>query len=285
MSKTATIPRIAPADIDAAYAAAQCVVKTHQRIVNFLKVGQTLDKIDTEIARILDSLECRSAFLHYRVGRLPPFPSHACLSVNACVVHGTVASHSKPLVEGDILKIDIGVIHKGFIGDAGWTYAFKKFPSEGAKKLVQTSKESLRRGVQKLRPENTYMHWAREVQTCVEKEAGLHLIRGLGGHGYGRYQNNDDRGLHRPPYVSNVVPSFPGEWPEGSMRCEPGVLIAVEPMLAMGKTGETLQPPKQWPVYSKDMALTAHHEHDVLITENGPRVLTEGMDDLPDIVG
>ncbi|MGQ0628905.1 MAG: M24 family metallopeptidase [Phycisphaerales bacterium] len=285
MSKGHRVPVVSQAEADLAFAAAQCVVKAHQRIVQFLRVGQTLAQIDAEIARILADQQARSAFLHYRVGKLPPFPSHACLSVNSCVVHGTVGAHLKPMAEGDILKVDIGVVHKSWIGDAGWTYAFKRFPSPEAKRMVLASKESLRRGVRELHPENTYLSFAREVQRCVEHEGGFHLIRGLGGHGIGKYKDDRDRGLHRPPFVSNVVPRVPGDWPEGNMRCEAGTLVAVEPMVAMGTTGETHQPKGQWPVYPRDMALTAHHEHDVLITERGPRVLTEGLDALPDIVG
>jgi methionyl aminopeptidase len=281
----ARAPTITAAEEDLAHAAAQCVVQAQQRIVQFLRVGQSLPQIDAEVARILESLDCRSAFLHYRVGRSPAFPSHACLSVNQCVVHGTAGSYSKPMQEGDLLKIDIGVVHRGWIGDAGWTYAFKRYPSEDARRLMQAGKESLARGVKQLRPGNRYIDWAREVQKCVEKEHGFHLVRGLGGHGIGKYQNEKKRGLHLPPFVSNVVPDYTGDWPEALHFCQPGTLVAVEPMLGL-TTGETVSDPKWvWPVSSKDGSLTVHYEHDVLITATGPRVLTEGMESLPDIVG
>ncbi len=285
MSKTDRIPLISAAESELAFAAAQCVVKAHRRIVEFLKIGVTLAQVDAEIARILADQQARSAFLHYRVGRLPPFPAHACLSVNNCVVHGTPGAYTKPMVEGDVLKIDIGAIHKSFVGDAGWTYTFKRFPSPGVKRLIEVSKQSLQRGVAQLAPGKPLLNFAKEVHACVEKENPFYLIRGLGGHGYGRYVSDTDRGLHRPPYVSNLPPQFPGDWPESAVRCQPGMLVAVEPMVAMGATGETRQIKNQWPVYSKDGAMTAHHEHDVLVTENGPRVLSEGMDDLPDLVG
>lgn len=269
-------PQISPAEADSAYAAAQCVVETHRRIADFLRVGQTLAQIDTFVAKTLADLKCSSCFLGYSVPGLPKFPSHACLSVNECVVHGTAGYYVKPIVEGDVLKIDIGVSHKGWIGDAAWTYAFKHQTPQ-AKKLMDCGKESLHRGVLELKPGNMYIHWAQAVQGHVEKECGFHLIRGLGGHGYGRK-------LHGPPFVSNVVPSFPGEWPDALMRCFPGTLVAVEPMIAVG-TGETTQKPRAWPVFSADASMTVHYEHDVLITEKGPRVLTEGLESLPDIVG
>lgn len=269
-------PPLRPAEVDAAYAAAQCVVETHRRISSWLRVGMTLAKIDAEVARVLESLRCRSAFLGYRPGRSPPFPSHACLSVNECVVHGTAGYLERPMREGDVLKLDIGVIHQGWVGDAAWTYSFGK-PDETVARLMASGRESIKRGVATLRPGNTFAAWARAVQGHVEGECGFYLVRGLGGHGYGRK-------LHGPPYVSNVAEAFPGEWPDARTPCRPGTLVAVEPMIAVG-TGEVVQHKSAWPVYTADGSMSVHYEHDVLITEDGPRVLTEGMDELPDVVG
>lgn len=266
-------PLIDARDHDLALAAAQCVVTTHQRLAETVRKGQTLAQVDAQVARALDELSCRSCFLHYRVGRLPPFPSHACLSVNDCVVHGTAGSFTRPLQEGDLLKIDIGVWHKGFIGDAAWTYSIGK-PSPEVRRLMEAGKESLRRGVSALSPGNTLLAWAAAVQGHVEREQRLHLVKGLGGHGIGRK-------LHLPPYVSNTVPTYPGEWSEATMVCQPGLLLAVEPMLAIG-TADTRQLPRQWPVLTADGSMAAHYEHDVLVTEAGPRVLTEGLERLPD---
>lgn len=270
------IPLVSPAEADLAYAAAQCVVQAHVRLVEQLRVGQTLAQIDTLVAKALADLNCRSCFLGYKLPKGPAFPSHACLSVNDCVVHGTAGYYTKPMQEGDLLKIDIGVWHKGWIGDAAWTYAFKH-QSPQAKKLMDVGKESLRLGCQQLKPGNTYLHWAQAVQGYVEDKHGLHLIRGLGGHGIGRT-------LHGPPFVSNVVPTHSGEWPDALAKCLPGTLIAVEPMLAIG-TGATKQVGKQWPVFTADHSLSAHYEHDVLISPTGPRILSEGLEKLPDIVG
>jgi methionyl aminopeptidase len=177
---------------------------------------------------------------------------------------------------GDLLKIDIGVTFKGWIGDAGWTYAFGGLTEETFR-LTRAGKEALRRGVETLRPGNTYLAWAQTVQEIVERDAGFHLIRGLGGHGYGRR-------LHAPPFVSNVVPAYPGEWPDALTPCEPGTLVAVEPMLAVG-TSRTSQKKGYWPVFTADGSMSAHYEHDVLITDAGPRILTEGLDEVKDIVG
>jgi methionyl aminopeptidase len=269
-------PTITPAEIALAAAAADRVVQVHHHLARFIRIGHTLAQIDAEVARLLEALGCRSCFHRYKVGKCPPFPSQACLSVNDCVVHGTAGSLTRPLREGDLLKIDIGVTANGWIGDAAWTYSLGP-PSPTVARLMQAGKESLARGVKRLVPQNLWLAWAEEVQGCVEREYGFHLIRGLGGHGYGRR-------LHAPPYVSNVVPRYPGEWPEATQRCAPGTLVAVEPMIAQ-TTGEIRQNPREWPVYSADGSMSVHYEHDVLITDDEPRVLTAGLTDLPDVVG
>jgi methionyl aminopeptidase len=269
------------ADADAAEAAAHCVVKTHQRLAEWLRVGMKLPQIDQFVAATLEELGCRSCFLHYRVGRSNPFPSYACLSVNDCVVHGTAGYYPHPMKPGDVLKIDVGVFHRGWVGDAAWTYVFKEMSPE-VKRLTDCGKLALKEGVEQFRPGNTYLAWAQTVQHIVEDSPerggfGFHLVRGLGGHGYGRK-------LHAPPFISNIVPNHHYEWPDSTLECEPGTLLAVEPMIAVG-TSSTTSRPKEWPVYIADGSLSVHYEHDVLITADGPRVLTRDLEALPDIVG
>lgn len=255
--------------------AAHKVVEVHQRLVDFLSLGQTLVEIDRFVGATLDQLGCASAFRGYKIPRLPAFPSHACLSLNSCVVHGTATYTGAKLKEGDVLKIDIGVTHKGFIGDAAWTYVFGEMTDE-VRRLCECGKRSLHEGAKTLKPGNTYIEWARTVQDIVEHQAGFHLVRGLGGHGYGRK-------LHMPPYISNTVPISEREWLDAHRRCEPGTLVAVEPMIAVG-TPETVQASGQWPIFTADGSQCVHYEHDVLITEEGPEVLTAALEQLPDVV-
>ena len=195
--------------------------------------------------------------------------------VNDCVVHGTSASHTEPLQNGDVLKIDVGVLHQGWIGDAAWTYVFGEMAPD-VKKLTDCGKASIRLGLEQLRPGKRLIHWARTVQRYVEDQCGFFLVRGLGGHGYGRT-------LHASPHVSNNVPERTGEWPEAQMEIQPGMLLAVEPMLAAG-SAQVLQRGRGWPVYSADGSQTVHYEHDVLITEDGHRVLTAGLEDIVDVI-
>lgn len=272
----AKAPTISPADAELAYLAAQCVVVVHHRLVNFLKLGQTLGQIDTFIAMQLDDLKCKSCFRGYKISGKPPFPSFACLSVNECIVHGTAGYYAKPLVEGDVLKVDVGVWHKGWIGDAAWTYAMKH-QSPQVKHLMDVGKGSLRLGVEAMQAGAPLIAFAQAVQGFVEGKHKLHLVRGLGGHGIGK-------SLHGPPFVSNVVPTSDNQWTEALDLWKPGNLVAVEPMLAIG-TGKTREAPNSWPVFTGDGSLSVHYEHDVLITTKGPRVLSHGLEELPDVVG
>jgi len=268
--------RIAPSDVDRAHAAAQCVVETHRRLVGFLRCGQTLAEIDGFVAKTLEDLGCKSCFLHYKQPRLPPFPSFACLSPNDCIVHGTAGMSTEPMKPGDLLSIDIGVTHKGWIGDAAWTYAFET-RSDEAKRLMDCGRESIRRGIAELQPGVWFVEYARAVQEHAEAECGFHCVRGLGGHGYGRK-------LHSPPYVANAVSRFSGEWPDEEKPVKVGSLLAIEPMIAVGSP-EIDQQSGQWPIFTADGSLSVHYEHDVYISENGPVILTEGLEELPDIVG
>lgn len=269
--------RVGKIDVRGARESGQRVLETHRRLVPFLRAGRTLAEIDAEVARILDELDAKSCFIRYRAGgAMPPYPNHACLSVNDCIVHGTSAAYTRPLERGDVLKVDIGLSHNGWIGDAAWTYAIGE-ASDLARRLMACGRETLAEGIKELRPGNTLLSWARRVQGIAEDKHGFHCVRRLGGHGYGRK-------LHGKPWVSNVVPTFPGEWPEALTMCEPGMLLAVEPMIAAG-TGEIRDHDRRWPIHTADGSLAVHYEADVLITEDGPMDLTEGMQELPDIVG
>ncbi|MEL6498039.1 MAG: type I methionyl aminopeptidase [Planctomycetota bacterium] len=269
------IPILNQREADGARQAAVKVVSTHERLAEFVRAGQTLAEIDAFVAATLSDLKCRSCFLGYRIPRTPPFPSHACLSVNDCVVHGTAGYTTVPLRPGDLISIDIGVWFQGWVGDAAWSYAIEERSDEAAS-LMDAGERSIAAGVQELRPGAPLMNWARVVQRVVEEECGFHLTRGLGGHGYGR-------SLHGPPFVSNL-PLSPLEWPDGRTTCEPGMLVAVEPMLATG-TGRTRSNDREWPVFTHDGSLSVHYEHDVLIGADGPEVLTSKLHELPAVVG
>jgi methionyl aminopeptidase len=262
--------------LDQAAAAAEKVVVIHQRLAEWLRAGLTLAQVDAFVAEQLEDLGAKSCFKGYRVPRTPAFPSFACLSVNDCIVHGTAGMSTKPLEEGDFFSIDVGVTYRGWIGDAAWTYAIGHLTDDAAK-LAAAGRESIARGVEAIRPGGIWLDFAEAVQKVVEHDHGLHLVRGLGGHGYGRK-------LHAPPFISNVVPRYRGEWPDAHREIAPGDLVAVEPMLAIG-TNRISQTPGGWPIFTSDGSLSAHYEHDVLVGEDGPIVLTKDLEKLPDVVG
>lgn len=262
--------------LDQAQAAADRVVTIHQRLAEWLRAGVTLAQTDAFVADQLADLGAKSCFKGYRVPRTPAFPSFACLSLNDCVVHGTAGMSTAPLKDGDFFSIDIGVSYRGWIGDAAWSYAIGH-QSDDAKRLAAAGRESITAGIAAIRPGGIWLDFAKAVQRVVEEEHALHLVRGLGGHGYGRK-------LHAPPYISNVVPQYKGEWPDADREIMPGDLVAVEPMLAIG-TGRITQQPGGWPIFTADGSLSAHYEHDVLVSDEGPVTLTAALDDLPDVVG
>lgn len=263
-------------DVDAAADAAQRVVEAHRRLVDYLRAGLRLAEIDRFIAEVLESLDCRSAFLRYRMKGHAPFASHACLSLNDCIVHGTHDMNGEPIRRGDLLSVDIGVIHEGWIGDAAWTYAIGE-ASELGQRLMACGRESLRRGIAAVRAGRPLIDWAKVMESYVQKQCGFRLVRGLGGHGYGR-------ALHGPPFISNVTPLHPAEWPDAWTTFKTGMLIAVEPMIAAG-TGEIVTHGRKWPIFTADGSLSVHYEADLLVTPDGARDLTEGMNELPDVVG
>jgi len=265
-----------PADIQSAAESANRVVEIHRRLADWLRAGRSLAQVDAFVAQCLSELRSKSAFLGYRTGRYPKFPSYACLSLNDVVVHGTAGMTIEPLKPGDVLSIDIGVKYRGWIGDAAWTYGIESI-SDDARRLCECGRTAIRMGIEQLRPDAPLIRWAETLQDYVEGECGYYLVRGLGGHGYGRE-------LHAPPFVSNVRPNNRLEWPDAKYILKPGDLLAVEPMIAIG-TADLVQEPRKWPISTADGSLAVHYEHDVLVTESGPRVLTAGLDELPMVVG
>lgn len=263
-----------PREIEDARAAAACVVRTHHRLAEWLRPGRTLAQVDAFCAAIFDEMHCRSAFIGYKVRGHPPFRSHTCLSLNDMVVHG---EHDATIVaEGDLLAVDIGVRHRGMIGDAAWTYSIGS-ATEIGRRLQACGRESLRRGIAAIRAGRPMIDWAKAVQGHVERECRFHLVRGLGGHGIGHT-------LHESPYIANTPPSYPGEWSEAWRPFETGMLLAVEPMISAGTT-EVRSKGNAWPIWTADGSLSVHYEADVMVTPDGCEDFTAGLNELPDVVG
>lgn len=185
------------------------------------------------------------------------FPATLCTSINQEVVHG-IPSPRRALEEGDIISIDAGVELDGWFADMAVTFAVADIRPETAR-LLDVTRTALEKGVEQARPGNRLGDIGHAIQSTAET-AGFAVVRDLVGHGVGRKPHEDPQ-----------VPNFgrPGR----GLRLEPGLVLAIEPMFNAGdETTRTL--PDRWTVVTTDDSASAHFEHTVAVTANGPRVLT-----------
>lgn len=185
------------------------------------------------------------------------FPSCLCTSINEEVVHG-MPSKKRVLDEGDILSVDFGVYADGFFGDSAFTAPVGEVTEEAAR-LMDVTRESLERAIGATRVGNRLLDIAYAVQSYVEGE-GFSVVRDFVGHGIGRE-------LHEPPQVPNFGP--PGK----GIRLAAGMVLAIEPMINTG-TPDVRVLDDGWTAVTADGRLSAHFEHTVAITDEGPLVLT-----------
>lgn len=216
-----------------------------------VKPGVSLIHLDSEIHRFITSHDAKPSFLHYN-----GFPASACISVNSEVIHGI--PDKRILKEGDIVKIDVGACYKGFHGDAARTF-FVGDVSEEAERLARVTKESFFEGVKAALPGNRIGDIGHNVQEHAEA-AGFSVVREFVGHGVGA-------NLHEDPEVPNF--GRPGRGP----RLYENMTIAIEPMINAGKP-DVFVTENDWTVETEDGRLSAHYENTVLITANGPELLT-----------
>lgn len=218
-----------------------------------VKPGVTTYEIDQIAYRYIKKQGAEPNFLH-----LYGFPATACISINDEVIHG-IPSKDRVLMEGDIVSIDLGAKVDGYNGDNAATFAVGKISDE-AKRLCDTTRESLFKGIEQAVAGNRIGDIAYAVQSYCE-ERGFSVVREYTGHGVGT-------SLHEDPSVPNY--GTPGR----GQRLLPGMTIAIEPMINMGKK-EIKQLPDGWTVKTLDGKLSAHFEHTIAITSNGPLILTD----------
>jgi len=185
------------------------------------------------------------------------FPASICTSINQEIVHG-IPSKKRVIEDGDIVSLDIGVKLDGYYTDSATTVAVGGV-DEQSRKLLDVTRAALAAGIAAATPENHVGDIGAAVQEVVEA-AGFSVVRDLVGHGIGV-------GFHEDPQVPNY-----GK-PKRGVRLQPGLTIAIEPMVNVGKPG-TRTMPDRWTVVSVDGTRSAHFEHTIAVTENGPRVLT-----------
>jgi len=196
------------------------------------------------------------AFLGYRApGSREAYPYGICVSIDDVVVHGRPSDYL--IKDGDLVKLDLGLIYGGFYLDSAVTVPVGDVGGE-ARKLIAVTKEVLRKGIEQARPGKTVGDIGHAIQKHVEKK-GFSIIRSLTGHGIGR-------NLHEEPQVLNFGESGVGE------ELRAGMVLAIEPMVAAG--GGATRELKDGSFVTADGSLAAHFEHTVAITEHGPKVLT-----------
>jgi methionyl aminopeptidase len=225
----------------------------HRRVREILKPGITTDQVDQAVEEYIRSRGGTPAFKGSR-----GFPASICASVNEQVVHGIPGD--RVLEEGDIIGVDIGVQAGGFYSDAAQTLPVGS-PSKEVARLLEVTREALYAGIEKARTGNRVGTVSHAVQTLVE-QAGFSVVQSLVGHGIGR-------AMHEDPQVPNF--GNPGDGP----ALKVGMALAIEPMVNAGKA-EVDVLDDDWTVVTRDGSLSAHFEHTVVITENGPVVLTVG---------
>jgi methionyl aminopeptidase len=232
---------------------ATLVSKTLAEIAKVLRSGMTTLQIDKLCAEFVRDHKAIPSFLNYR-----GYPYNICASVNDVVVHGF--PNNEPLKEGDIVSIDMGVILNGWHGDHAYTFVIGEVP-DAALQLVQVTKESLYKGIEKAIAGNRIGDISYAIQEYTEKKHGYGVVRELVGHGLGR-------SLHEDPQVPNF-----GRRGNGPKLRENAVL-AIEPMINMG-TKEVYTEEDGWTVRTRDGKPSAHFEHDVCIKKDKALILSD----------
>lgn len=241
-----------PREIELMREAGKILAETHEELARFLKPGISTWDIDRKGEEIIRSYGCIPSFKNYN-----GYPASICVSVNDEVVHG-IPHREHYLQEGDIVSLDAGVIYQGYHSDAARTHGIGEI-SEEAKKLIEVTKQSFFEGIKLAKPGNHLNDISSAIQKYVE-QFGFGVVRDLVGHGIGAH-------LHEDPEVPNFARRRKG------ITLQPGMTLAVEPMINAGNY-EVVWLDDDWTVVTDDGSLSAHYENTILITGDGPEILS-----------
>ncbi|MHB1087999.1 MAG: type I methionyl aminopeptidase [Acidimicrobiales bacterium] len=231
--------------------AGKVVAEMHEVTRAAIRPGATTLELNELAAEVIAKRGARSNFLNYH-----GFPAVICTSPNEMIVHGIPGPYV--LQEGDIISIDCGAIVEGYHGDAAYTAGVGEI-SALAKRLIEVTERSLWAGIDQLVIGNRLHEVGRAVQDVAEA-AGFSVVREYVGHAIGT-------AMHESPQVPNYWPGSPGP------TLKEGMVYAVEPMVNVG-TPATYELEDGWSVVTQDGKLSAHFEHTIAVTENGPEVFT-----------
>jgi methionyl aminopeptidase len=231
--------------------AGRVVAEMHSETRAAARPGVTTAELDRVARDVLDKRSARSNFLGYH-----GFPAVICASPNSMIVHGIPGPYR--LEEGDIISIDCGAIVEGYHADAAYTMPIGEVGPD-ATRLIDVTERSLLAGIERLRDGNRLHDVGAAVQQVAEG-AGYSVVREYVGHAIGT-------AMHEEPQVPNYWPGTPGP------KLRVGMVFAVEPMVNVGGP-ETRLLDDGWSVVTADGSLSAHWEHTIVVTDNGPEVLT-----------
>lgn len=231
--------------------AGQIVAAALDELKRLVKPGVSTRELDMFAEAFIIKREAKPAFKGYR-----NFPASLCTSINEQVVHGIPSD--RVLLEGDIIGLDLGAIVDGYYGDAAVTVPVGRIDPK-VEQLLKVTEEALYRGIEQVRCGNRLSDISHAVQSYVEA-AGFSVVRDFVGHGIGRE-------LHEEPQIPNL--GKPGQGP----RLKAGMVLAIEPMVNMGGS-EVRILSDNWTAVTQDGSLSAHFEHTVVVTEDGPVILT-----------
>lgn len=246
-----------PDEIELMAEAGRRLAKILTTLKREVRAGVTTAELDQRAAKMIKEAGCTPAFLGYRPqGARKAYPATLCVSINDVVVHGVPSQYL--VRDGDLVKLDLGLVYEGFYVDAAVTIGVGSISSR-ARKLIAVTREALERGIREARPGKHVgdIGWA--IEQFVMRQ-GLSVVHALTGHGIGRK-------LHEEPHVPNF-----GKRGEG-IELVAGMVLAIEPMLSAGLGGVYQLTDESYA--TRDGSLSAHFEHTVAITEKRPRVLTK----------
>jgi methionyl aminopeptidase len=245
------IIRKAPAEIDRMARAGEVVADTLALIGERAKPGVSTQELDELANEYIRSRGGVPTFKGYR-----GYPASICTSPNEMVVHGIPGLYA--LQEGDVLSVDVGVTLDGFVADSAYTFPIGEISAE-AERLLEGCQAALAAGIEQCRVGNRLSDISHAIQRVTE-EHGFSIVRSLVGHGVGR-------SMHEEPQIPNF-----GEPGRGPLLAE-GMTFAIEPMINAGVPDVVLHD-DEWSISTADSSLSAHFEHTVAITGEGPRILT-----------
>jgi len=245
-------------EIDLMHEAGKLVRQAHYEVADQVKPGVTTAELDAVVDRVFANAGAIPLFKG--VPGKVPFPAATCVSVNEELVHGIPGD--RVLQEGDIVCLDTGCKLKGWCGDSAFTLAVGKISNE-AQKLLDVTNEALQIAIRLMPEKERWSQVAAEMERVVV-EAGFSVVKSMVGHGIGK-------NLHEDPQVPNYASAQFRK--QGDFFLRPGLVIAVEPMVVVGKERLALQS-DHWTLATKDKSLAAHFEHTLALTDSGVRVLT-----------